>query len=212
MSRRARTRGGWTAGGRRWPRATSLTAAALSTLFLVGSSAGDITLTASEQNRSDRGVAASEPPPVPLGLGTPATSDAIAALDIDVRPDGRGLPPGAGTANDGAPVWARYCASCHGRDGEGGSQLRLVGPQPRTVTSYWPYATTIFDYINRAMPSTAPGTLSADQVYALTAWILAQGGLIDEETEMNATTLPQVDMPARDRFVPDDRRGGAEVR
>ena len=157
-------------------------------------------------------VAASEPAPATFGLGTTATPDAIAALDIDVRPDGRGLPPGAGTARDGAALWTRQCRSCHGAEGEGGSELRIVGPQPRTVNSYWPYATTIFDYVNRAMPATAPGTLSPDQVYALTAWILAKGGIIEETDEMNAETLPRVLMPNRDSFVRDDRRGGPEVR
>ena len=171
-----------------------------------------VELQAREQDRGGQPVAASEPTPTTFGLGTPATTDAIAALDIDVRPDGRGLPPGGGTARDGAPLWARQCRSCHGADGEGGSELRIVGPQPRTVNSYWPYATTIFDYVNRAMPATAPGTLSPDQVYALTAWILAKGNVIGDTDEMNAETLPQVVMPNRDTFVRDDRRGGPEVR
>ena len=157
-------------------------------------------------------LASSEPLPQTFGFGTPATPDVIAAIDIDVMPDGRGLPPGNGTVADGAPIYRGQCASCHGAEGEGGTEGRLVGSQPRTVGSYWPYATTLFDYINRAMPSPAPGTLSADEVYGLVAWILAKSDLIDEDAVMNAETLPRVQMPARDRFVPDDRRGGPEVR
>ena len=157
-------------------------------------------------------IASSAPLPESFGFGTPATPDVIAAIDIDVMPDGRGLPPGSGTSADGAPIYRRQCASCHGAEGEGGTEGRLVGPEPRTVGSYWPYATTLFDYINRAMPSAAPGSLSADQVYGLVAWILAKSDRIDEDTVMNAETLPRVEMPARDRFVPDDRRGGPEVR
>lgn len=161
-----------------------------------------------------------------FGFGREATHEEIAAWDIDVMPDGTGLPEGEGTHADGTPLYLRHCASCHGRTGEGGSAEPLVGYEPETappfgpryeewrgdgadvpftVGNYWPYATTLFDYIRRAMPSNAPGTLSSDEVYALTAWLLAENGIIGEDAAMNATTLPQVAMPARDVFVPQER-------
>ena len=166
------------------------------------------------------GAAAGQPPDPaaagPLGLGRPATADEIAALDIDIRPDGAGLPLGGGAAADGALVWGRACRSCHGRDGEGGIAAPLVGrdpaARPPTVGNYWPYATTLYDYIYRAMPRNAPGTLSPDEVYGLVAWILEKNGIIDDEAVMNAATLPDVVMPARDRFVPDDREESDAVR
>jgi cytochrome c len=167
------------------------------------------------------------------GIGTPPTPEQIAALDIDVRPDGEGLPPGSGTARDGAPVYAQKCAACHGANGEGGSADRLVGAEPKdsapfgpdyerwrngqpdvpfTIGNYWPYATTIFDYVRRAMPAAAPGTLTADETYSLTAWLLARNGIIAEDAPVNAQTLPRVTMPARSRFVPDNRKGGPDVK
>ena len=160
------------------------------------------------------GAAAGQPPNEaaaagPLGLGRAAAVDEIAALDIDVRPDGAGLPLGGGTAADGARVWGRACRSCHGPAGEGGIAAPLVGrdlaARPPTVGNYWPYATTLYDYIYRAMPGNAPGTLTADEVYGLVAWILESNGIIDDQAVMNAATLPEVVMPARDRFVADDR-------
>jgi mono/diheme cytochrome c family protein len=169
----------------------------------------------------------------PLGIGTPATADQIAELDIDVRPDGVGLPPGSGTAREGAAVYAQKCVACHGANGEGGSADALVGAEPKnfspfgpeyeqwrgtrpdvpfTIGNYWPYATTVFDYLRRAMPANAPGSLSADETYALVAWLLARNEIIREADILNRDTLPRVRMPARTRFVPDNRRGGAEVR
>ncbi len=154
--------------------------------------------------------------PDTFGFGRPATPDAIAKLDIDVMPDGTGLPPGSGTVADGAQTWGRFCRGCHGPEGEGGSAAPLVGHDPSgrplTVGNHWPYATTLYDYINRAMPRTAPGTLTPDQVYGLAAWILAKNEIIADDAVMNAETLPAVVMPALGRFVPDDRRGGPEVR
>jgi mono/diheme cytochrome c family protein len=168
-----------------------------------------------------------------LGIGTPATPEQIAALDIDVRPDGAGLPAGSGTAGDGAPVYTQKCAACHGANGEGGTADVLVGAEPKnfapfgpeyerwkgarpdvpfTIGNYWPYATTLFDYVRRAMPATAPGSLTADETYALVAWLLAKNEIIAESDMMNRETLPRVRMPARSRFVPDNRRGGAEVK
>ena len=168
-----------------------------------------------------------------LGLGTPATPEQVAALDTDVRPDGTGLPAGKGTAADGAAVYALQCAACHGAKGEGGVADVLVGGEPRgmlpfgpayeqwrgtrpdvefTIGNYWPYATTLFDYVRRAMPAGSPGSLTPDQTYAVVAWLLAQNGVIEPSAEMNAQTLPKVAMPAHGRFVPDARRGGREVR
>ena len=180
------------------------------------------------------GVAAQTSQPQPrFGFGQPATPDQIAAIDVDVRPDGTGLPPGKGTAREGAQIYATRCASCHGVKGEGGQADALVGVEPKntlpfgpdyekwragrndvpfTIGNYWPFATTLFDYIRRAMPTTAPGTLTADETYSVTAWLLAQNQVIAEDAEMNAQTLPRVNMPARSRFVRDDRKGGAQVR
>ncbi len=111
------------------------------------------------------------------------------------------------------------CSACHGPTGIEGPNDRLVGgswpeggfPEGRTVGSYWPYATTLFDYISRAMPQDRPGVLSADDTYAVIAWILAANGIISDDAVMDARSLPAVQMPARDRFVVDDRRGGAGV-
>ena len=152
----------------------------------------------------------------PLGLGRAATADEIVALDIDVRPDGAGLPLGGGTVEDGARVWDRACRACHGAEGEGGIAAPVVGrdpaARPPTVGNYWPYATTLYDYVYRAMPGNAPGTLTPDEVYGLVAWILNRNDIIDDEAVMNAATLPDVVMPARDRFVPDDRLESDAVR
>ncbi len=161
--------------------------------------------------------ASATPRPETFGFGRPATSDAIASLDIDVMPDGTGLPPGSGTSASGARTWGRACRGCRGCHGaEGGTAAAVVGRDPSgrplTVGNFWSYATTLFDYINRAMPRPTPGTLTPDQVYGLVAWILAKNEIIAEDAAMNAETLPAVVMPARDRFVPDDRRGGPEVR
>jgi cytochrome c len=163
-------------------------------------------------------------PSATLGIGRPASAAEIARWNLDVMPDGTGLPPGGSTAAEGAPIYAQQCANCHGDTGQKGRDW-LVGRQPggdfsfgqqpgqhKTIGSYWPYATTLFDYIRRAMPSSAPGSLSDDQIYALTAYLLHLNGIIDADTEMNAESLAQVRMPARDRFVPDDRHGGTEVR
>ena len=161
-----------------------------------------------------------------FGFGRPAAPDEIAAWDIDVMPDGAGLPAGSGTAASGAPVYAAQCAVCHGPSGEGGVADRLVGHDPEStppfgpryeawragredvpfsVGNYWPYATTLFDYVRRAMPSDAPGSLAPDEVYGLVAWILAENGIIAGDAVMNAETLPAVEMPARGIFVPQAR-------
>jgi hypothetical protein len=159
-------------------------------------------------------------------IGRTATPEEVAAWDLDVNPSGEGLPPGSGTAASGAGVWAVKCAVCHGAGGEGNEHNpRLVGREPeagfpfgrqlryvRTVGNYWPYATTLYDYIRRAMPPTAPGSLAPDEIYGVVAWLLAENRIIAADAVIDARTLPAVTMPARDRFVDDDRTGGKEFR
>ncbi len=148
---------------------------------------------------------------VPEGpkLGVPVSAGEIASWDISVAPDGAGLPPGKGTAATGAAVYQAKCLACHGEKGAGKPSDQLVGGQGslrdanavRTVGSYWPYSTTLFDYIRRAMPYVAPQSLTSDEVYSVAAYILFLNGVIGETDEMNATTLPKVKMPNRDNFV-----------
>lgn len=171
------------------------------------------------RGRSDLPVkarASSDPIPDTFGFGRPATDSDIRPLDIDVGPDGEGLPPGSGTAGAGAAIYALKCAHCHGMEGEGGVNDRLVRSADqsggRTIGVYWPYATTIFDYTRRAMPYDSPGSLTDDEVYSLTAWLLFRNGIIPEDAVMDAGTLPRVVMPAADRFVPDDRERYTTVR
>jgi len=142
-------------------------------------------------------------------LGVPVTAAQIAAWDISVAPDGVGLPPGSGTPARGAIVYEQKCQACHGIKGAGQPNDRLVGGQGtlagktpvRTIGSYWPYATTVFDYVRRAMPYLQPQSLSDDEVYAVTAYLLNLNGIIGETDEMNARTLPKVTMPNRSSFI-----------
>jgi cytochrome c len=148
-------------------------------------------------------------------IGTPLTEQDLAAWNIDVAPDGRGLPAGSGDVATGAHVFAAKCAACHGAQGQGGLGDALVGGQGtlasakprRTVGSYWPYATTLFDYIRRAMPYNAPESLSADEVYAVSAFLLNQNGIVPPNTRLDAASLPRVVMPNRGGFVADPRPG-----
>jgi mono/diheme cytochrome c family protein len=150
--------------------------------------------------------------PVKTGLGSPLTPDALRPFDIDVRADGAGLPPGSGTVQQGEAVFAQNCAACHGVGGEHpiSSAIRLTGGKGtlstpnavQTVGSYWPYATTLYDYIHRAMPFNAPQSLSPDQVYAVTGYVLHLNGIVPEDATMDATTLPKVQMPNREGFRP----------
>ena len=143
-------------------------------------------------------------------LGRPATPAEIAGWDISITPDGRGLPRGSGTASDGAFVYTQKCQACHGEKGVGGPNDRLVGGQGtlasktpvRTIGSYWPHATTVFDYVRRAMPFAQPQSLTDSEVYAVTAYLLSLDGIIGEQDVMNAETLPKVKMPNRDNFIP----------
>ncbi|HTE46337.1 MAG TPA: cytochrome c [Gemmatimonadaceae bacterium] len=167
--------------------------------------------------------------PKQFDLGHTATAATIAAIDMDVGPTGAGLPAGSGTPEQGATVYAANCASCHGEKGEGKPPLYpqlLGGPKgsfdfasdfkiPRTIGNYWPFATTVFDYVRRAMPLTTPGSLTADQTYAVTAYLLNREGIVPDGTTLDAKSLPAIQMPARSHFVADDRRpssGGKGVR
>ena len=143
----------------------------------------------------------------PFGFGSVPSTEDIRAVDIAVGPDGEGLPPGEGTVGEGEAVYQAKCAACHGPTGTEGPRDRLVGGElpVKTIGSYWPHATTLFDYIRRAMPIPQPGSLTDHEVYAVTAWLLYMNKVIDAERMMQATTLPQVRMPNRDGFVPDPR-------
>jgi cytochrome c len=146
-------------------------------------------------------------------VGKPATPEEIRDLGIAVAPDGGGLPEGSGTVAGGREVFVAHCARCHGPEGEGDVGARLVGgqgtlrtPRPiKTVGSFWPYATTLWDYINRAMPFDQPGLLKPPDVYAVAAYILRLNGIIREDEVMDAASLPKVKMPNRDGFVSDPR-------
>ncbi len=157
--------------------------------------------------------------PEHFGFGSPASGERIALWDIDVKPDGEGLPPGSGSVADGRQLYETGCMQCHGATGTEGPNDRLVadgdwGPWPpgRVFGAYWPYATTFFDYTRRAMPQATPGSLADDEVYAITAYVLYLNGLLPEDAVLDSASLAAIEMPARDRFVPDDRTGGPEIR
>jgi cytochrome c len=144
-------------------------------------------------------------------LGQPPTPEEIALWDISIGPDGAGLPPGNGTPQQGEAVYVEKCLACHGEKGAGKPNDQLVGgtgtltgdqTPVKTVGSFWPYATTLFDYVRRAMPANAPRSLSNDEVYAVCAYILQLNGIINESAVMSAQTLAKVQMPNRDGFVP----------
>jgi S-disulfanyl-L-cysteine oxidoreductase SoxD len=138
------------------------------------------------------------------GLGKPVSESDLALWDLSIGPDGRGLPPGSGTPAQGAAIYAQKCEACHGKDGQGGTNAALAnapGKSDRTMALYVPNATTIFDFTRRAMPWPQPKSLTTDEVYALTAYILARNKVIGENDAMNAETLPKVQMPNRNAFV-----------
>jgi cytochrome c len=151
------------------------------------------------------------------GVGRAPTPSEVKSWDISIPPDGTSLPPGQGTAEEGAKVYQARCQECHGPEAKGGDEAPLVGghdtlasPKPlKTATGYWPYATTLFDYTRRAMPFKNPGILSDNQVYAVVAYLLSLDGIIEKDAVMNAETLPKVKMPNRDGFVRDPRPGVA---
>ncbi len=142
-------------------------------------------------------------------LGTSMTADDVAKWDITIFPDGRGLPQGRGTATEGRAVYDKHCANCHGEAGRGGTAEELIS-EPQALTGdgaskaigpYWPYATTLFDFTRRSMPPNAPGSLTADEAYAVTAYLLAANKVIGETDEMTSKTLANVKMPNREGFV-----------
>jgi mono/diheme cytochrome c family protein len=168
-----------------------------------------------------------------FGIGRAATAAELARIDDDVRADGRGLPAGSGTPAAGATVYAAKCVACHGKNGEGIRQgtlqlgPKLIGRNPgdafdfnqstqkeaaKTIGNYWPYATTLFDYVRRAMPQDRPGSLTDDEVYALTAYLLERNQIIPAAAVIDARSLPEVRMPSRDKFVRDDRETSTKVR
>ena len=147
---------------------------------------------------------------LPKGLGQALPADVLAGWDIDISPNGQGLPVGRGEAKRGAQLYAEKCQACHGTNGTGGSANKLTGGSGslgsnsplKSIGSFWPYATTLFDYIRRAMPLTAPQSLSADQVYALSAYLLFINGIINESYIIDNQNLAQVVMPNRQGFKP----------
>jgi mono/diheme cytochrome c family protein len=175
-----------------------------------------------------RNVAGAARAPKSYGLGRVATPEEVAAVDVDVGPDGAGLPRGSGSVAQGAVIFAAKCASCHGPRGEGmpPAYPAIVGRDPkgenfafdsdwkitRTIGNYWPHATTVFDYVRRAMPHAAPGSLTNDEVYAVTAWLLASNQVIASDATLDSASLVAVKMPYASRFVRDDRRGGRSVK
>lgn len=153
----------------------------------------------------------------PPQIGTRATPAEIRAWDDDVEPNGAGLPPGSGSAIEGEQIYLTRCVACHGAGGQGGRNDQLSGGQGtlasakpvKTIGSFWPFAPTIFDYVRRAMPFNAPRSLSNDEVYAVTAYLLYLNGVVTKNAVLNAKTLPNVAMPNRDGFIWTDPRPDA---
>jgi hypothetical protein len=161
------------------------------------------------------GLAQSQPQQQPrINLGTPLSQDEIKSFDFMIGPEGKELPPGHGSAKEGAAIFAKRCQVCHGQNGQGGVVRRLVLGSPgnphrgmikeseKSTLSYYPYPTIVWDYINRAMPASNPGSLTPDEVYSVVAFLFYQNGIIRESDVLDAKTLPKVEMPNRDGFVP----------
>lgn len=215
------------AGGSRWARrrrrrAFGLAPRLVAALALAACGPGPGGSTAADGSGGQSGYAPGTPEGLPahaparFGFGAEASAARIALWDIDVKPDGEGLPPGRGSVAAGRQIYVTHCAACHGPTGTEGPNDPLVGNEPWddwpgsfTVGGYWPYATTLYDFIVRAMPQLTPGILSADETYAVVAYILHLNGIVSEDAVMDAESLPAVRMPARGRFVPDDRVGGS---
>jgi cytochrome c len=146
----------------------------------------------------------------PYNVGSVPPPEEVRAFDVRVGPSGKELPPGSGTAKEGATLYAQRCAACHGANGAGGTANRLVATTPANAEhgpdhgsiAYYPYATIAWDFINRSMPANKPGSLSANEVYAVTAYLLFRNGIIQESDAMDAKSLPKVQMPNRNGFVP----------
>lgn len=188
-----------------WARLASAVMAAALAMPAVGHAAQ----AASQQATPERQTSARRAAPKGPELGVPVSAEEIAAMDISIGPDGVGLPPGSGTPKQGAEVYAAKCIACHGPEGANGVNDRLVGGQGtlttaspvKTIGSYWPYATTVFDYVRRAMPYPAPHSLSDAEAYAVTAYLLHLNGIIGADAVMDATSLPKVKMPNQSRFT-----------
>lgn len=185
-----------------------ITTAALVMLGISLAAQTSSTTSASPQAASGRRTSTRAPAPQGPSLGVAVSADEIAAMDVRVGPDGAGLPPGSGTPKQGAEVYATKCLACHGSEGANGVNDRLVGGQGtltsatpvKTIGSYWPYATTVFDYVRRAMPYPAPHSLSDAEAYAVTAYLLHLNGIIGADDVMDAASLPKVKMPNRGGF------------
>lgn len=160
--------------------------------------------------------------PARYGFGRIAAPAEIVRWDIDVRPDGKGLPPGKGDVVSGKVLYLAKCAVCHGNNETSLSNLKLPAPvlvsdtvagsRPKAIGNYWPYATTLFDYVRRTMPYNQPGSLTDNEVYSLTAYLLHANKIIKSNTVLNASNLPKIVMPAKKLFVMDDRKGGPEIK
>lgn len=153
--------------------------------------------------------------PESFNIGVIPGRDEILKWDIDVRPDGKGLPKdAAGIVSNGSVLYASKCSSCHGKTGIEGpyDKLRSDSTGSNTIGNYWPYATTIFDYVRRAMPFNAPGSLSNQEVYDITAYLLYINGIIERDKIIDSESLVEINMPARDLYVDDDRKGGNEIK
>ncbi|WP_316758547.1 c-type cytochrome [Pedobacter aquatilis] len=157
-----------------------------------------------------------------FGFGRTVGFPEIAAWDIDIRPDGKGLPKGRGEVKTGRLIYAKKCAACHGAEGKETAGVKLLGGalvsdslsgrKVKTIGNYWPFATTLFDYIRRAMPYNLPGSLNNEEVYSLSAYLLFANKVIKADVVLDAASLPKIIMPARKLFVMDDRKGGKEIK
>jgi cytochrome c len=171
---------------------------------------------------TDGAKSSSSARPASYGIGHTPSPAEIAAIDIDANASGVGLPAGQGTAAAGATIYVQKCAMCHGPKGEGiDKSPKLIGREPppgfvfatdakapKTIGNYWPYATTLYDYIHRTMPLSAPGSLTPVETYSLVAYLLSENGIVPATTVIDAKSLPAVKMPAQPHFVPDNRTGG----
>jgi mono/diheme cytochrome c family protein len=194
-------------------------------LVLLASVIGVATIVARQNAPAATTIPRRTVPPAPArkvalrgpGLGVPATAAQVESADVSIGPDGAELPPGSGTPAQGEAIFNTKCLACHGPQGSGTVNDQLVGGQGtltsttpiKTIGSYWPYATTVFDYVRRAMPYPTPHSLNDQEVYALTAYLLSLNGVIAKDAVMDAKTLPQVKMPNRGNFIlsyPDRKR------
>ena len=188
-----------------------------------GTSAMAVTIASGDDPPASGRAGATQPV---YGFGTPATESQIAAWDIDIGPDGAGLPPGQGSVAEGLDVWVRHrCILCHGPTGREGPNDIITGRIPgdefpfandrslrSTVGNYWPYATTLFDYTRRAMPFDLPGTMTDEEVYAVLGAMLYFNDLLPADAVVDSAMVVDTRMPARDRFVSDNRTGGPTIR